>query len=106
MATEYPITLFRYGESKEIKTNGEEARARADGFCEQYRHQEYPKALYRNGERVKVSHDSVEQLGDGGCRVVKNAEEEKAARADGYRGLSDPAAEDEAKAQPKVKKAA
>jgi hypothetical protein len=92
---EYPITLFKFGEAKEIKTNGEEAVARAQGFTEPYKHQEYPKALYRDGQRVEVTWDSVEKLHDGGCRVVKNLDEEKAARDEGYRMLHDPAPEPE-----------
>lgn len=117
MTTEYPITLYRHGEQKEIKNNGEEARARIEGFCERYVYQEYPKALYRDGQRVEVTHDSVEKLGTGGCRVVKSKIEEDAARKDGYRMLHEPAPEpqeaveavevaDDAKAKPKVRKAA
>jgi hypothetical protein len=96
---EYPITLFKHGESKEIKNAGEEARAREQGFTEPYKYQEYPKALYRNGERVHVSADSVEKLHDGGCRVVKSKDEEDAARADGYRMLHEPAPEKKDDAQ-------
>lgn len=90
---EYPITLFKHGESKEIKNSGEEAQARAQGFTEPYKFQEYPKALYRDGERVPVSFDSVEKLHDGGCRVVNSKAEEDAARAAGYRMLHEPAPE-------------
>lgn len=97
----YPVTLFKGGESKEIKTSGEEALARQQGFCEPYKFSEYPKALYRNGERTEVTWDSVEK-NNGGCRVVKNKDEEDAARKDGYRMLHEPAPE----AQPKVKKPA
>ena len=96
----YPITLFRHGESKEIKNGGEEARARADGFTEPYKFQEYPKALYRDGKRVEVTADSVEKLHDGGCRVVNDKEEEDAARADGYRMLHESAPEPEQTQEP------
>lgn len=114
VTTEYPITLYRYGEQKEIKNNGEEAKARIEGFCERYTYQEYPKALYRDGQRVEVTHDSIEKLGSGGCRVVKNKAEEDAARKDGYRMLHEPAPEvqdveevvDDAKGKAKVRKAA
>ncbi len=114
VAKEYPITLFKFGEAKECKNNGEEAQARALGYTEPYKFQEYPKALYRNGERVEVSHDSVEQLRGGGCRVVKNNDEEAAARKAGYRMLHEPAPEPEEepevseapKAKDKIKKAA
>jgi hypothetical protein len=101
---EYPITLFKHGESKEIKNAGEEARAREQGFTEPYKYQEYPKALYRNGERVHVSADSVERLHDGGCRVVKSKDEEDAARAEGYRMLHEPAPEPERRTMPKARR--
>jgi hypothetical protein len=104
----YPVTLFKGGESREVNNSGEEANARAQGFCEPYKFQEYPKALYRNGERVEVTWDSVEKLADGGCRIVKSKAEEEAARAEGFRMLHEPAPEvaEEPKAQPKMKKAA
>lgn len=101
---EYPFELFKGGESRQVKNSAEEAIARAQGFCEPYKFQEYPKALYRNGERVEVTADSVEKLAGGGCRVVKSKPEEDAARKEGFRMLHEPAPEPEA--QTKMKKAA
>lgn len=96
MEKEYPFELFKGGEATKVDNSGQEAVARAKGFCEPYKFQEYPKALYRNGERVEVSFDSIERLGGGGCRVVKSKAEEDAARAEGYRMLHEPAPEEAA----------
>lgn len=95
MEKEYPFDLFKGGESKKVADAGQEARARAEGFTEPYRHQEYPKHLYKGGKREvhPVSGDQV----SGEARVVKNADEERAARKDGFSTLGEPATE-EAKA--------
>lgn len=94
----YPLELFKGGEAKTVADAGQEARARAEGFTEPYKHQEYPKHLYKNGEREvhPVSGDQVKAVE----RVVGNADEEKAARKDGFRLLGEPAPE-EAKASAK-----
>lgn len=107
---EYPFELFKFGEAKTIKNSGEEAQARAQGFTEPYKFQEYPKHLYKDGAREThaVSGDQV----SGEERVVKTLEEEKAARAAGFRMLGEPAPEpqeaadevDPAEAKPKAKK--
>ena len=91
--TEYPKTLFKSGEAKEIKNNGEEAWARQQGFTEPYKHQEYPKQLYKGGTREvhPLSGDQVRATE----RVVKNEGEEKAARADGFFMLGEPVPEDD-----------
>lgn len=95
---EYPFELFKGGEGKTVADAGQEARARAEGFTEPYKYQDYPKHLYKNGEREvhPVSGDQVKAVE----RVVKNAEEEKAARKDGFRMIGEPAPE-EAKAPAK-----
>lgn len=107
---DYPVELFRFGEAKTIRNSGEEGHARAQGFTEPYKFQEYPKHLYKDGTR-ETHAVSGNQVG-GEERVVKNLEEEKVARAAGFRMLGDPApepqepAEEEepAEAQPKAKK--
>lgn len=78
MAKEYPFTLFKGGDAKEVKDTLEEARAREQGYTEPYKHQEYPKHLYLAGDR------------HGADRVVKDKAEEEAARAEGFRMASDP----------------
>lgn len=110
MEKTYHLELFKGGEAKTVADTGQEARARAEGFTEPYKHQEYPKHLYKDGTREvhAVSGDQV----SGEARIVKNAEEEKAARKEGFRMLGDPAPEPQesaedaepADAQPKAKK--
>lgn len=89
---DYPKTLFKHGEAKEVKDSGEEAKAREQGFTEPYKFQEYPKVLHKNGDRA------ADDL------VVETAEEEAAAREDGYRTIHE--AESEAPEPKKAKKAA
>ncbi len=63
-APEYPKTLFKHGEARNLENSAEEARARAEGFTEPYKHKEYPKSLHKNGNREKeevVVHDGIEE---------------------------------------------
>lgn len=83
---EYPFTLFKGGESKEVKDNGEEAQARKDGYCEPYKFQEYPKVLYKNGLRVLIVGGKESPNEE---RTVNDKDAEDAARADGFRALHD-----------------
>lgn len=100
----YPFDLFKGGDSRTVKNSGEEAIARKDGYCEPYRHQDYPKHLYMGGKR-EVNQTTFEEVNTVSC-IVQNADEEKAARAAGYRtlGEKEPVVEEEKPA--KVKKAA
>lgn len=61
------------GQSQVVFTEAEEKKAREAGFTESYTYQHYPLALYKDGDRSK---NYVE---------VKNAEEERAARKDGFK---------------------
>jgi hypothetical protein len=74
---EYPFELFKHGESKEDQELRRGSRARAQGFTEPYKYQEYPKHLYKDGARgARV--DSGEQLHAAAERVVKSKDEEDA----------------------------
>lgn len=75
---EYPKDLFKYGEPRTVKDSSEEAKARAEGFTEPYKYQEFPKHLYLNGDRT------------GTDKVVASLEEETAARAAGFRMIGEP----------------
>lgn len=91
---EYPKTLFKGGEAKECRTNGDEAQARAQGYTEPYKFQEYPKHLYKNGLRVVTDDKGKESPSEE--RIVDDKDEEDEARADGFLMLSDVAPEPEA----------
>lgn len=91
---EYPKTLFKGGESKECRTNGEEAQARAQGYTEPYKYQEYPKHLYKNGLRVLT--DAAGKESPNEEQIVSDRDEEDAARADGFLMIADVAPEPEA----------
>lgn len=99
----YPVTLFKGGESREVTNGGEEAAARRDGFCEPYKFQEFPKHLYKEGKRT-LDLKTFDEIGRDD-KVVANAEEEKAARAAGYRSLGEAEVKVE-KVVEKVRKAA
>jgi hypothetical protein len=73
--------------------------ARAQGFTEPYKYQEYPKHLYKDGVR-EVHPVSGEQV-SGDERVVKGKAEEDAARKAGFRMLGEPAPEEEKQAMRK-----
>jgi hypothetical protein len=101
MASKYPMTLFKGGEAKEVANDGEEAKARAEGFTEPYKFQEYPKHMYLGGKR------------DGEDRVVKDEDEEDEAREEGFLTLHEvetaaaaeaAAKEKQARAEKKAKK--
>lgn len=96
MEKTYPFDLFKSGQSLTVKNSGEEAVARKDGYCEPYSHQEYPKHLYMGGKR-QVNQTTFAEENTVSC-IVKNAEEEKAARANGFRrlGEAEPEAANEA----------
>jgi hypothetical protein len=79
---EYPKDLFKGGEAKTCRNNGEEAQARLQGYTEPYKFQEYPKHLYKDG--VRVVFDNNDKHVSGKDRIVKNKEEEDAARAEGF----------------------
>lgn len=79
---EYPKTLFKGGESKECRTNGDEAQARLQGYTEPYKYQEYPKHLYKDG--LPVVFDKNDKHVSGEDRIVKDKDEEDAAREDGF----------------------
>lgn len=61
------------GESRVVYTEQEENDARARGFTKGYEFTEYPKSLYQGGDRTAAE------------RVVRDADEERAARADGFK---------------------
>lgn len=98
MEKTYPFDLFKSGQSLTVKNSGEEAVARKDGYCEPYEYQEYPKHLYMGGKR-EVDQTTFAEINTKSC-IVKNAEEEKAARANGFRrlGEAEPAAANEEEA--------
>lgn len=85
---EYPGQLFKGGEAKDIKNNGEEATARAQGFTEPYKFQEYPKHLYMGGLRVLT--DPAGKESPNQERVVNGIDDEDEARAAGFLMLGDP----------------
>lgn len=90
---EYPKSLFKHGEEKVCRTNGDEAQARAQGYTEPYKYQEYPKHLYKDG--LPVVTDQNDKRVSGEDRIVNDKAEEDAARAEGFMMLSDaPAAAD------------
>lgn len=106
MEKTYPFELFKFGQSLTVKNSGEEAVARKDGYCEPYTHQEYPKHLYMGGKR-EVDQTTFAEINTKSC-IVQNAEEEKAARANGFRrlGETEPEAATEERAEVKAKKKA
>jgi len=103
----YPFELFKFGQGRTINNSGEEAIARKEGFCEPYQYQEYPKHLYMGGKR-EVDQTTFAEINTVST-IVKSAEEEKAARAKGFRRLGEveePAAnEAEETVKPKKKAA-
>lgn len=78
------------GVSRVVYTEAEDTKARADGFTEPYRFTEYPKSMHKDGDRTAPE------------RVVKDAGEERAARADGFKMIDKKADEKSAAALTEV----
>jgi hypothetical protein len=90
-----------------VKNNGEEARAREQGYTEPYKYQEYPKHLYKDGQ----ARDGVRPNDKCAARTGSSTRPKKTrARARTASACSASRAarkrSDEAKADKKAKKAA